>query len=132
MTLKESIKEAVRTYKMFRYRDKIVSISMADLIRGNYESAVAVFKGFFGEPSWSDFDMMTVYKNTDGTFADARFKHAQSLVARFGWRLSAHTTSSGTGAKVLMVPGTALATYLTDKSVGVTTFNQKELYRSLM
>lgn len=126
------MKEAWRTFKTFLYRDKIASLSIGDLIRGNHESALAVFKGFFGEPSWTDCDTMIAHKNTDGSFSEARLRHAQALISRFGWRLSAHRTVSGTAVKVVMVPGGMLSEYLTVRSLGGTFHNQAELYRSLL
>ena len=97
------LKEAYRAFKGFLYRDRLVSTNLSDLISGNYESALAVFKGFFGDPV-SDSDTYTATKNINGTYPYGRFRHAQALVERFGWRLSAHATAAGGGLKVVLAP----------------------------
>ena len=129
------LKEAYRAFKGFLYRDRLVSTNLNDLLTGNYESALAVFKGFFGEPTSFDSDTYTAYKNLHGSYPYGRFRHAQALVERFGWRLSAHGTAAGAGLKIVLAPNSRVAVYLSDRALTDApidlTFN-KELYRSLL
>jgi hypothetical protein len=128
-------KEALRAFNGFRYRDRLVSTNLSDLVKGNYESALAVFKGFFGEPSWAGPDTFLAFKNVNGEYPYGRFRHAQALVERFGWRLSAHACQSGSGLKIVLMPNGRVSGYLSDRALAeapVSLTNNKELYRSLL
>lgn len=121
----------ILVYKSVKHRNKIANININDLIRDNFGSACAVYKGFFGEPT-IDNDLLTVYKNicNDHPF-DKKIKDFQQIVYRFGFDVLISKSNEGIYIKIMLIPRNDVRDYMFARALGKEYPEIINLYKSL-
>lgn len=127
---KEIYKTALKKFKSVHLRKEIARLNTNDLIKGNFESACAIYRGFLGEPQ-IDNDLFTAYKNIQNESLDRKIKDCNNTIRSFGFELFATKNYDGTTMKVMMIPNYHIRTYMYDKTLGLSPKESVMLYRSL-
>jgi hypothetical protein len=127
--LTDSYNEVVTS--VFR-RNRIANINMRDAILTNFESAASMFKGFFGEPSHYDDDLM-MYQKVVGKSASMKRKFfiAQSMVAKLGFHLSCVDLEDDGNMKVMLTPGADISSYQSHRALDEKFKNVDHLYQKV-
>lgn len=96
------------------HKDRLISINMKDVIDFNFNGAVKVFNGFFGNGynHLEDPNLYTVVKNVSQVNPQEAAL-ARALINRLGFELIVSASEEQT--KVMLVPGSLLAPYLATK-----------------
>lgn len=125
-------KNITQTYKSIKYRNKIVNINLADLIKDNFESACSFYRGFFGEPQ-IDSELFTAYKNVRlKTSFISDLKDCSDSINRKGWELIyTKTGDGGPYMKIIMVPSHEIRNYMNQRALGKDPSETVSLYKKL-
>ena len=120
-----------QAYKSIRHRNKIANINLSDLVHSNFESACAVYRGFFGEPM-VDSDLLTAYKNIrNDSPLDKKIKDCHNVIYRFGFDIFTSKSNEGTSMKIMMIPRSDIRAYMLERSLGKEYSEIVNLYKSL-
>lgn len=128
--MKEIFKNILKQFKACRYRKEIASLNTYDLIKDNFESSSAVYRGFFGEPQ-IDNDLFTAYKNVRNESLERKIKDCSNAIHSFGFELFTSKNYDGSSMKVMMIPNRYVRLYMYDRSLGLEPKEGVMLYKSL-